>query len=51
MKIMVDEQYARELPSDHSLYQLLVQHAGWLLSRFTVRASGRTSYEVLKGRP
>ncbi|CAK0858488.1 unnamed protein product [Prorocentrum cordatum] len=47
----VGDNYKRELPAEHGLLPWLIRHAGWQLNRFTVHGNGKTTYEVLKGRP
>ncbi|CAK0814821.1 unnamed protein product, partial [Prorocentrum cordatum] len=47
----VGDNYKRELPADHGLLPWLIRHAGWQLNRFAVHGNGKTTYEVLKGRP
>ena len=33
----------------HPLAAFLIRHAGWLISRFEIRADGRTGFQRLKG--
>ncbi|CAK0847732.1 unnamed protein product [Prorocentrum cordatum] len=47
----VGDNYKRELPAEHGLLPWLIRHAGWQLNRFTMHGNGKTTYEVLKGRP
>ena len=51
LKLTIEENYKRELPTDHGLHPWLVRHASRLLNRYIVHSNGRTSYEALKGRP
>ena len=39
-----------EITTQSPLLPWLVRHCGWILSRYAVRADGRTGYSRLKGR-
>jgi len=52
LKLGLEARIQERLPTDHHIMPWLGRHAGWLLTRFTVhQSSGRTSYELLRGRP
>ena len=45
------EVHTGQLPEDHRIMPWLVRHAAWQLCRFTEHHNGKTSYEMLKGKP
>ena len=51
LKDQVEHNYNLVLDSKHPVLAWLVNHAGFLLSRFQLSADGLTSYERLKGKP
>ena len=52
LKLGLEARVQERLPADHHIMPWLGRHAGWLLTRFAVhQSSGRTSYELLRGRP
>ena len=38
------------IPEGSHVWHWLVRHAGWVLTRFATHASGRKSYQILKGK-
>ena len=49
-RIYLREKAKMEITTESSLLPWLVRHCGWILSRYAVRADGRTGYTRLKGR-
>ena len=49
-RIYLREKAKLEITTESPLLPWLVRHCGWILSRYAVRADGRTGYSRLKGR-
>ena len=49
-RIYLREKAKMEITTESPLLPWLVRHCGWILSRYAVRADGRTGYSRLKGR-
>ena len=49
-RIYLREKAKLEITTESPLLPWLVRHSGWILSRYAVRADGRTGYSRLKGR-
>ena len=49
-RIYLREKAKMEITTESPLLPWLVRHCGWILSRYVVRADGRTGYSRLKGR-
>ena len=49
-RIYLREKAKLEITIESELLPWLVRHCGWILSRYAVRADGRTGYSRLKGR-
>ena len=49
-RIYLKEKAKMEITTESPLLPRLVRHCGWILSRYAVRADGRTGYSRLKGR-
>ena len=49
-RICLREKAKMEITTESPLLPWLVRHCGWILSRYAVRADGRTVYSRLKGR-
>ena len=49
-RIYLRERAKMEITTESPLLPWLVRHCGWILSRYAVRADGRTGYSRLKGR-
>ncbi len=45
------EAHVGKLPGDRRIANWMVRHAAWQPHRFTVHHNGKTSYEMLKGKP
>ncbi len=45
------EAHVGEIPEDHRVVNWMVRRAAWQLCRFTVHHNGKTSDEMLKGKP
>ena len=50
VRIYLREKAKVETTTESPLLPWLVRHCGWILSRYAVRADGRTGYTRLKGR-
>ena len=49
-RLQLEEALKQRIRSDHRMVPWLVRHTTWLLTRFTVRSTGRTPFEALRGR-
>ena len=49
-RIYLRETAKVEITTESPLLPWLIRHCGWILSRYAVRADGRTGYSRLKGR-
>ena len=49
-RVYLREKAKLEITTESPLLPWLVRHCGWILSRYAVRADGRTGYSRLKGR-
>ena len=47
---LLEKKTKMEITTESPLLPWLVRHCGWILSRYAVRAHGRTGYSRLKGR-
>ena len=50
MRSALEEALGGTLQIEMLVMSWLIRHAGWLLTRYNVRASGRTPYKAVKGR-
>ena len=50
LKAQLEDRLKQHVPSDHMIMAWIVRHAGWLITRYAVRADGRTGYEATRGR-
>eukprot|EP00969_Alexandrium_andersonii_P349868 15432038-Alexandrium_andersonii.AAC.1 len=49
--LALQEQIQGGVPVDHPAMLWLVEHAGWLLTKYLVGRDGRTTFERLMGKP
>lgn len=50
VKTHIGRETKRPMRVDHPIMPWLVRHSAWLVTRFSVRKSGRTAFEILKQR-
>ena len=48
--LVLQARLAQRLPATSPVMPWVVRHAAWLITRFVVRPSGHTAYELLRGR-
>ena len=51
LKLNLEQRLSAEIPATHPAIAWLVQHAAFLVTRLFRRRTGRTSYELVRGRP
>jgi hypothetical protein len=49
LRLSLQKHLGQRLPASHPLMAWVIRHAAWLLTRFTIRSSGHTPYETIRG--
>ena len=50
LRLVLQARLGQRLPATSPVMPWVVRHAAWLITRFVVRLSGHTAYELLRGR-